>query len=46
MVISNGGNNLQAFVFQTYLITRQIVKKVVSLFGEDLRLKFVSKEIK
>lgn len=46
MVISNGGNNLQAFVFQTYLVTRQIVKKLVSLFGEDLRLKFVSKEIK
>jgi len=45
LVLSNGGNNFQVFIFQLYIILRQLVKGIVSIFGEDLRLKLINKKI-
>ena len=35
LVRKNGGNNVQAYIFYYFLVTTQIVKRILSVFGMD-----------
>jgi glycosyltransferase involved in cell wall biosynthesis len=46
MILINDGNYFHVVIFKLYLILRQVIKFIVTFFGEDFRLRFVTKNIK
>lgn len=45
LIIENGGTNFQAFIYVTYWRIRYILKKILDIFGSDIKLFFQFKRV-
>ncbi|WP_041823681.1 glycosyltransferase family 2 protein [Leadbetterella byssophila] len=45
VILLNGGNNFHVLLFKCYLLFRQGLKKLATLFGEDFRLRFITQKV-
>lgn len=45
VLLMNGGTMIDVILFQSYLTLRYFIKKVIGLFGEDIRFLFIGKKM-